>query len=174
MPNLPFAFFAVALLACLFALLISRLFARLDSRINDAEWLESFSFESYRPMERLLQETDYIFLASQPGYRPEIAKQLRAERARIFRSYLGHLTGDFTRLVRVANLMLIHSKEDRPDWAREISRLRFAFYFAVVRAQVRLTFGAWPTSRPQVADLVGPLEAIFRMIAPVSTPAERS
>src|SRR5688572_20360045 len=78
-------------------------------------WLDTFSVTRYRPMERLLSKEDFEFLASQPGYDPGMSRKLRAERRRIFRSYLRQLRIDFIRLHQVARLLVLYSPEDRPD-----------------------------------------------------------
>ena len=48
------------------AVLVGRLFHRDRSGDTGIEWLRNFSIEDYRPMERLLRESDYEFLAAQP------------------------------------------------------------------------------------------------------------
>ena len=50
-----------------FAGLFWRLASRFDAQQCTAEWLDSFSMKSYAPMERLLANSDLVFLASQPG-----------------------------------------------------------------------------------------------------------
>src|SRR5215471_20655160 len=59
---------------------------------------DEFSLARYEPMGRLLAEEDFVFLAAQPGYRPEIGAKLRRERRQIFRLYLRELSRDFHRL----------------------------------------------------------------------------
>src|SRR5438552_11799505 len=56
------------------------------------------SLEKYRPMEPLLQEQDFRFLASQPGFSPQLGRRFRTERRRIFRGYLRHRRKDFGRV----------------------------------------------------------------------------
>lgn len=129
----------LVLLVTAFALLFSKLFTRVDENESAAEWLNEFSIETYRPMERLFNEADYEFLAEQPGYHPGIAKKLRAERKKIFRAYLRQLVGDFHRLVHVANLMMVYSGEDRSDLAHQIFRLRVGFYWTVACTEASLS-----------------------------------
>ena len=79
---------ALTLLAACFAGLFWRLASRFAARQCTAEWLDGFSLESYAPMERLLDPSDLRFLASQAGYREEIATRLMAERRKIYRIYI--------------------------------------------------------------------------------------
>jgi len=115
---------------------------------NIADWFDNFSLEAYRPMQRLLNEDDYAFLEAQPGYRLSIGKQLRAERKKIFRIYLRQLIGDFNRLVRVAEFLLVHSHDDRPDLVRAIQFIRVRFYCNIVKTELSLLLpvAAWKGS----------------------------
>ena len=122
--------------------------------------LDGFSIEAYRPMERLFDETDFEFLASQPGYDPSIARKLRAERRRIFRGYLRCLISDFNRLVHLAQLAMVHSSEDRPDLARAIFRLRLNFFWNVANAEVRLALAPLPLGSINAPRLIGCLTSL--------------
>src|ERR1700753_2911196 len=95
--------FALALAA--FGLLFRLLVKRSSGAYDPVEWLEQFSPASYRPMERLFDDRDYEFLASQPGYTPFIARRLRRERFGIFQSYLGSMIRDFHRLLKIARIV---------------------------------------------------------------------
>ena len=90
----------VIAIAASFALLIRLKIAQQDANVDLAAWLELFSLDVYAPLDHLLcDERDFAFLAAQPGYRPEIARQLRREHRAIAREYLHSLTADFRRLV---------------------------------------------------------------------------
>ena len=52
----------------------------------------------YRPMERLLQEEDFRFLSSQPGFSARLGRRFRSQRRRVFRAYLRSLSMDFGRV----------------------------------------------------------------------------
>ena len=171
MTPLTFAVLAVAFAGGSLSLLIWRLSSRIYRSASDLDWLESFDRNEYRPMLRLLREDDYSFLEAQPGYSPEISKRLRKERAGVLRMYLRQLAGDFHRLTRIASLMLIHSSVDRPEMALEIWRARVTFYGAMFRAHLLLNLGGLPAGRFRAADLLGPLDALFQAISPLS-PAE--
>src|SRR5260370_38956405 len=79
---------AVVILAAVSIALFRRLASRLDAEACTTEWLGNFSTSDYAPMRRLFAERDFEFLASQPGYRPEIARPLRAERREGLTAYL--------------------------------------------------------------------------------------
>lgn len=131
-------FLAIALLTALFALLFHALLSRPDQTACTLEWLDSFSLENYAPMQRLLDRADVVFLASQPGYRPEVGKRLMAERRRIFRGYLQLLIGDFNRLIALGKLMLVYAPEDRPQLAKALWRQQYSFCFGVCRIYCEL------------------------------------
>jgi hypothetical protein len=150
----------VLLLGAIFATLIGQLFRRPAARDCSLEWLDEFSLESYRPMERLLNEGDFEFLASQPGYHSGIARELRAERRKIFRVYLHSLIRDFNRLMRLAELMMVYSEQDRPDLARTIFGLRRQFYMNVVAIEIRLALSPLPAGVIEVKHLIRSLAAM--------------
>ena len=84
---------------------------------EDLHWLERFTVERYRLMERLLSEADFDFLASQKGYEPRIGIDLRRKRGRIMRLYLRRLDADVTRIQKAARLkMACTSGETQEFW----------------------------------------------------------
>lgn len=161
---------AIVLLAAFFALFF-KLASRLDSLAISPAWLDEFSVETYAPMERLLDASDFRFLAAQPGYRPEIGKRLLSERRRIFGQYLRMLIRDFNQLHFFARLMLVHSVQDRPELARELFRQQVRFYFAVclVRCKVALYPLGW--TAVDVPKLLHALERMRSQIALGALPA---
>jgi hypothetical protein len=133
-----FVVIVIALLAGCFAGLFWRLASRFDAQQCTAEWLDRFSVKSYAPMERLLDRNDLAFLASQPGYRPEIGKRLMAERRKIFRAYLRLLVRDFNQLIGIGKLMVVYSNLDQQEFARSLGRQQVKFYARVCALQVQL------------------------------------
>jgi hypothetical protein len=131
---------AIALLAVGFAGLFWRLASRFDAQRCTVDWLDSFSLESYAPMERLLDRSDVAFLASQPGYRPEIGKRLMSERRKIFRAYLRLLVGDFNQLIGIGKLMVVYSNRDQQEFALSLRRQQLKFYGRVCALQLQLAF----------------------------------
>src|ERR1700678_1608564 len=130
-----FVVIVIALLAGCFAGLFWRLASRFDAQQCTAEWLDRFSVKSYAPMERLLDRNDLAFLASQPGYRPEIGKRLMAERRKIFRAYLRLLVRDFNQLIGIGKLMVVYSNLDQQEFARSLGRQQVKFYARVCALQ---------------------------------------
>ena len=131
---------ALALLAACFVGLFWRLASRFDAQQCTPEWLDRFSMESYAPMERLLEKSDLAFLASQPGYRPEIGQRLMAERRKIFRAYLRLLVGDFNQLIGIGKLMVVYSNRDQQEFALSLRRQQLKFYGRVCALQLQLAF----------------------------------
>jgi hypothetical protein len=161
---------AVVLLAA-FTALFFRLASRLDGPAPSPAWLDQFSVESYVPMERLLDASDFRFLAAQPGFLPEMGKRLLSERRTIFRRYLKLLIRDFNQLHFFARLMLVHSAHDRPELARELFRQQLRFYFAigVVRCKIALYPLGW--TPVDVPKLLHALQRMRDQIAPGSLAA---
>jgi hypothetical protein len=126
----------------------------------DPEWLTNFSIAAYRPMLRLLSESDFTFLASQPGITRETIRQLRRDRRRIFRAYLRNLVRDFHRLHLAARMTLIYSAQDRPDLARTLLRQRVSFAGAVLLVEYRLALHTFCVGTVDVTELLGALEGM--------------
>jgi hypothetical protein len=166
--NLVGVALAVASLIATFAVLFRFLVSRNKSEMSSLEWLESFTVDSYAPMERLLDRGDFAFLASQPGYRPEIAKRLLSERRRLFKVYLGMLVRDFHRLLAIAKFMVVFSKEDRPEFAHALWRQQAIFYYAVSVLRCKVTFYPFGWTALDVPRVVHALEALRNQIQSVS------
>jgi hypothetical protein len=150
---------AIALLAACFTGLFWMLASRFDAQRCTAEWLDSFSVRSYAPMERLLEKSDLVFLASQPGYRPAIGQRLMAERRKIFRAYLRLLVRDFNQLIGIGKLMVVYSNQDQQEFARSLRRQQFQFYARVCALQLQLVLPLGWTS----VDARGLLAALGAM-----------
>ena len=164
--------FAVALLGAGFVLLFRKLASRPVANAPDSEWLTNFSLDIYAPMERLLDERDFVFLSQQPGYDPHIAKRLRAERKQVFNAYLGRLEQDFNRLAGICKFMLVHSAEDRLDFAKTLWRQQMTFYFSVYVLRFRLALypvvlGTW-----DIQGLVGKLGHLQQELQRAAAPRE--
>jgi hypothetical protein len=161
---------AIVLLVACFVSLFWRLVSRFDAQQCTAEWLDSFSMKSYAPMERLLANSDLVFLASQPGYRPAIGKRFRAERRKIFRAYLRLLVRDFNQLIRIGKLMVVYSDRDQQEFARSLRRQQLKLYARVGALQVQLAL--YPLGWTSV-DVSGLLGALGDMQAKVQQLASR-
>jgi hypothetical protein len=163
---------ALTLLGACFAGLFWRLASRVDARQCTAEWLDSFSLESYAPMERLLGEDDAGFLASQPGYRPEIVRCLMVERRRIFAAYLGDLVRDFNQLVGIGKFMIVYSAEDRQEFAHRLWRQQVRFYSAVCSVRLRLALYPLGWSGESAHRLITSLTALRDQVVLLSSPSQ--
>ncbi len=133
---------AVTVTAASFAAMFWRLAARFDATDCSPEWLDSFSLESYSPMERLLEKSDIDFLASQTGYHPEIGRRLMAARRKLFAAYLGELVRDFNQLAGIGKLMIVYSTQDPQEFARRLWHQQIRFYAEV--CSVRLQLALYP------------------------------
>jgi len=159
------AFAVVAFLIAAFIVLFVRLASRLDNQASTAEWFESFSMESFAPMARLLDQSDFEFLSRQPGYRPEIGSRLLKERKSLFLSFLRLLTGDFNQLLRIARLMIVHSTEDRAEFAKALWRQQVTFYFTVCAVRVRVALYPFGWTSLDVSKLTRALENMRDQVA---------
>src|SRR6202043_1119799 len=124
----------LALFALLFRILVRR---TAPGACDPLEWLDNFSATSYRPMERLLDPRDRVFLASQPGFEPSIARRLRRQRLGIFQSYLSGMSRDFHRLLRMAPFITVYAAQDSSAFEAELWRLRWSFYRSVIAIEAR-------------------------------------
>jgi hypothetical protein len=147
-----------ATLVCVLALVFQRLLSPSRYELVSTEWLSRFSVARYRPLERLLSEDDYRFLARQKGYHPRIGLRLRRQRVRVFRGYLKCIGSDFRRLEAAVNFWMVHSPVDRPDLAKSLLRKRFLFSWAVMKAKWRLLLYGFGLSTADTQDLIGSLD----------------
>lgn len=159
------AFIVVAFLIVAFTLLFGRLASRLDQQASTAEWFENFSLDSFSPMERLLDQSDFEFLSRQTGYRPEIGARLLKERKRLFLGYLRLLNGDFNQLLRIARLMIVHSTEDRAAFAKVLWRQQVTFYLAICAVRVRVALYPLGWASLDVSKLIRALENMRDQVA---------
>ena len=172
-----FALGAVALLLLgAFVVLLLRLRARFNPEAAP-DWLDTFSVDRYAPMERLLDASDFVFLAARCPGRPELARQLLEDRRGLFREYLDLLVEDFNQLHFLAKLMLVHAAEDRPEFAGQLLRQQLRFYSSVllIRLKVSLYPSGWTAL--DVPRLLGALERMrdeIRAATPAPAAATRA
>ncbi|MGD1095933.1 MAG: hypothetical protein ABSB35_28570 [Bryobacteraceae bacterium] len=132
---------------------------------------EGFSLERYEPMSRLLAEEDFIFLAAQPGYRPEMGAKLRRERRRIFRLYLRELAQDFRSLHREARAMVAESQADHSELVGLLIRQRLVFLGAMTMVELRLAASRFSLGNVDVRGLLESIEAMRLDLARIAAPA---
>lgn len=128
----------LVLIGLAFVLLFRRLGSQVDLNRAPENWLEEAPAIKYRPMERLLADADYRFLASCAGVSPAMLRRMRAERRRLFRSYLRWLSEDFSRVHTATRLFLLSCDRDRPDLALELLRQRAIFTCGLMLAELHL------------------------------------
>jgi hypothetical protein len=118
------------------------------------EWLNELSADRYRPMLRLLEETDFQFLRSQKGFTPEMSSRLRRQRVQAFCGYLRLLEADFDRVSAALRLILAYSEYDRPELASLLLQRRMRFAFALTAIHCRLVLFRLGPSGVDVSSLI--------------------
>jgi hypothetical protein len=143
------------------AVLFLALFRRTPGvHASGTEWLDEFTIERYRPLDRLFDPDDLQFAEAHPGYTASLGRKLASSRRAAARLFLAELTSDFDRMVRLGREMLLASRQDRPDLLATLVRQWTAFHFRIFVLRVRLVLaplGLAPR-RP-----VGLLDALTRM-----------
>ncbi len=143
------------ILASAFYFIIRRLIAPDRTLPVSVDWIHNLSVNRYRPMERLLANEDFAFLATQPGYNRKLARKLRADRRKIFRGYLRCLEKDFSRICAALDLLVVESPQDRPDLAAIVWKQRAIFAVGMLGIHVRLALHACGIGSVDVRNLVG-------------------
>ena len=123
-------------------------------------WLDDFSLDKYRPLERLFDPADLECVTSHPGYTASLGRKLASSRRVAARLYLSELTVDFDRLFRMGRALLAESREDRPDFAASLVHLWFVFHLRVATLRLRLRLAPLGLALNRPAGL---LEAVGRM-----------
>lgn len=127
--------------------------------------------DRYRPMTRLLDSEDLNFLASQPGYRPEMRARLESSRRRIFRMYLAELSADFHHLHAAARRMVAEAPEQHAELVPVLLRQQIAFWRALAAIELRLAL-SWTGLTPVNAS--GLLEIVQQLQRAVALPVTAS
>jgi len=143
----------LALAVALF-LLVRKLTFNGSSLPLTAEWIDELSVERYRPMMRLLDGADLEFLRSQPGVTPRMATNLRIQRCQIFRGYLRCLNGDFQRVCAAIKILMVQSRQDRPDLAGLLVQQQMRFACEMGLVYFRLVLYRWGVCGVDVTSLV--------------------
>jgi hypothetical protein len=116
-------------------------FARLISRDRlvafSDDWEDVVSPTRYRPMERLLEETDQQLVAAMGDRKME--QEFRRVRVRIFRGFMQQVSDDFNRICKAIKLLMVTSQTDRPDLSGFLMKQQLVFAFAMMSMEVKLT-----------------------------------
>jgi hypothetical protein len=118
----------------------------------------------YRPMLRLLDDSDLRLLSHNSG----LYRTVRAERRKLFRSYLACLTKDYARLLAGLRMVMATSSIDRPDLVRALAKNRALFTLAVCKIEFRLALHAAGIGTVDVARLVEAFETMRKQVAAFS------
>ena len=118
------------------------------------DWLNELSADRYRPMLRLLQETDFQFLRLQKGSTPEMSGRLRRQRVQAFRGYLRLLEADFDRVSAALRLIMANSEYDRPELASLLLQRRLKFAVTLTAIHCRLVLFRLGPSGVDVSSLI--------------------
>ena len=158
----------LVLLGVGFGLLFAKLLSRERTLPLPEDWEEFFSPARYKAMERLLDQTDYHYLASMSGSNKKLEKQLRERRVRIFHAYVSCLSQDFTRICNAIKKVMVDSQVDRPDLAGLLMKQHFVFTLTVLSIEFRLVLYNFGLGAPDGRDLVDSLEAMCSQLRTLS------
>lgn len=123
----------------------------------DPAWIDGFSADRYRPMERLLAGGDFAFVATQSGLPAATVRRMRKDRQRLFRRYLRNLVRDFNRIHACAVQCALSATVDRPELSGALVRQKLSFHVAVCAMRVQLALHVAGIGSVDVQDLLGTL-----------------
>lgn len=148
-----------------------RLLSYRSSKVDvGPEWSDvEFSAARYEPMARLLCEEDLLFLKSQPGFRPEMAKKFNRERRRIFRLYLHDLAQDFHRLHARALELAAGLPAEHSPLIGMLLRQKARFWYEIAALELRLSLDL--TVAAHARGLVQALASMQAEISMAAAPA---
>jgi len=170
---------AVALFVVL-GLVFVALFRSVGSRgrksVMPADWDSIFSPSRYKPMERLLDPTDYRFLESQPAYSRKMARRVRSNRIDTFRGYARCLARDYSRVSAAVRVLMVHAPVDRSALAGLLLKQRLEFSFNMASLEGRLFLHSLGLTAPtvDVRSMVESLDTLcaqLRALAPAAQPS---
>lgn len=164
--------FGAALFLLLLGVGFGMLFAKLLSRERALpapdDWEEVFSPGRYKAMERLLEETDYQYLAAKSGDNKRLQKRLRDRRIRIFGAYVNCLSQDFTRICNAIKKVMVDSQVDRPDLAGLLMKQHFIFTITVLSIEFRLVLYNFGLGAPDGRGLIDSLDSMCAQLRTLS------
>jgi hypothetical protein len=154
-------------------LLVRRLGSSSECLPVTTEWLGDLSDDRYRPMLRLLEESDFRFLRAQKGFTPAMEKRLRGQRVEVFRGYMHMLEADFKRVCMALRMMLVQSECDRPDLASALIHRQFTFACGVMNIEFRLVLFRLGITEVDASGLVGMFDGMrleLKTLVPMTSP----
>ena len=134
------------------------------------DWWEHFSAERYQPLRHILQDEDFAFLRSQPGYSRALELELRRRRVAACRAYLKEIREDFLRLQALGQALMAAGQADASLQEQLFhQRVRFTRAWWAVRFQLGLyNLGL---SRADFSGLIGALDVSASQLRPILSPA---
>jgi hypothetical protein len=163
----------LVLVAALFAAFFFAQFRRTyGANPPDTKWLDQFSLDKYRPLDRLFDSADLHFAAAQPGYTASLGRKLAASRRAAARLYLTELTVDFDRLVRLGRHMVTVSPRDRSDLVSTLFQQWLAFHVQVLSLRFRLRLAPLGLRTTRPAGLLEQLSRMRVVVAMLDVPAQ--
>jgi len=165
--------FSAAILAALLLGIVGVVLLRTFST-TCLSYVESFdradlSWRSYRPLQRLLDPSDFEFLRRR-GVAESKIRRLRRERRTLYRMCLRSLAADFNKIQQTLNLRLIQSEDDRPDLAAELARQKIRFYRNLLMAEACLAVHACGVDHIPAVDLLRPFTALQQQLQQLAPP----
>jgi hypothetical protein len=153
------AFFAIATLSMAGFLVIGISLYALRPRATEGADAPELDPNRYKPMERLLRNDDFVFLAANGLDRRSI-RRVRAERRQIFRQYLRSMSFDFGRVADEVKAAMLSSNQERTDLVQALFKARMVFTYALVAMELRLTLDAcgWSAAAIDVRPLLTAFE----------------
>jgi hypothetical protein len=154
-------------------LLVRRLGTGSECLPVTTEWLEDLSDERFRPMLRLLEESDFRFLRAQKGFTPVMEKRLRGQRVEVFRGYLKMLEGDFKRVCMALRIVMVQSEYDRPDLASVLIHRQLTFACGILSIEFRLVLFHWGIATVDASELVRMFDGMrleLKTLVPMTSP----
>lgn len=118
----------------------------------------------------LLSDEDFDFLASLPGYKPEIGKKLRLHHERILRLYLCELAQEFHSVHAEAREIVATAGEEHAPAVGLLMRQQVVFWRSMARIELSFAlpgFNAGRGNKARAAALSGLVEAIMALRAAV-------
>lgn len=167
MSILTLVFATILCVVAVIALLLRNVLRQTNEPVPDGSWLDAFDVNRYRPMQRLLAESDYRFLAAN-GASSDVIRRLRSERRRVFRAYLRNMVRDFNRLHKSARILSLQAETDRSDFALLLIRMRLAFGWTVAMVELRLMLNQAGLSTVDARRLIGVLDTMSASYASLS------
>jgi len=158
----------LVLLGVGFGLLFAKLLASERMLPLPEDWEDFFSPTRYKAMERLLDETDYQYLASRSGCNKKLEKHLRESRVHIFHAYISCLSQDFTRICNAIKKVMVDSQVDRPDLAGLLMKQHFVFTMTVLSIEFRLVLYNFGLGAPDGRELIASLESMCSQLRTLS------